>query len=122
MVRALLGDLRATSARPIGQDETVELNGEQVPTFFTYIGNADPGAGAGLPGLNVPAGLTPAGLPVGLELDGPWGSDRALLAIGLAIRSGSAGSAVTDGDLAHNVICLTRATDRGRNRPWHRPR
>ena len=65
-------------ARPIGQDETVELNGEQVPTLFTYIRNTDPGTGAGLPGLDVPAGLTPAGLPIGLELDSPAGSDRAL--------------------------------------------
>jgi indoleacetamide hydrolase len=32
------------------------------------------------------AGLTPAGLPLGLELDGPVGSDRALLALGLAIE------------------------------------
>jgi Asp-tRNA(Asn)/Glu-tRNA(Gln) amidotransferase A subunit family amidase len=73
-------------ARPIGQDETVELNGQQVPTFFTYIRNTDPGAGAGLPGMNIPAGLTPAGVPVGLELDGPAGSDRALLTLGLAIE------------------------------------
>jgi Asp-tRNA(Asn)/Glu-tRNA(Gln) amidotransferase A subunit family amidase len=32
------------------------------------------------------AELTPAGFPVGLELDGPVGSDRALLALGLAIE------------------------------------
>jgi indoleacetamide hydrolase len=73
-------------ARPIGHDATVELNGEQVPTFFTYIRNTDPGAGAGLPGLSIPAGLTRTGLPVGLELDGPAGSDRALLALGLAME------------------------------------
>jgi Asp-tRNA(Asn)/Glu-tRNA(Gln) amidotransferase A subunit family amidase len=73
-------------ARPIGQDATVELNGEQVPTLFTYIRHTDPGANAGIPGLTVPAGLTPSGLPVGLELDGPTGSDRALLAVGLALE------------------------------------
>jgi indoleacetamide hydrolase len=73
-------------ARQIGQDETVELNGRPVPTFFTYIRHTDPGAGAGIPGLSLPAGLTRDGLPVGLELDGLAGSDRALLAIGLAVE------------------------------------
>ena len=71
-------------ARPIGDDETVELTGERVPTFPTYIRNTDPASNAGLPGLNVPAGLTGTGLPVGLEFDGPAGSDRRLLAIGAA--------------------------------------
>jgi mandelamide amidase len=36
--------------------------------------------------LSVPLGRTQAGLPVGLELDGPAGSDRRLLAIGLALE------------------------------------
>jgi mandelamide amidase len=35
----------------------------------------------------MPAGTTAAGLPVGLELDGPAGSDRRLLEIGLGIES-----------------------------------
>ena len=61
-------------ARQIGQDETVELNGRPVPTFFTYIRHTDPGAGAGIPGLSLPAGLTRDGLPVGLELDGRRGA------------------------------------------------
>jgi indoleacetamide hydrolase len=74
-------------ARPIGHDATVELNGRQVPTFFTYIRHTDPGANAGIPGLSLPAGLTRDGLPVGLELDGPPRSDRALLALGLAIEA-----------------------------------
>ena len=73
-------------ARPIGQDATVELNGEQVPTLFAYIRHTDPGSNAGIPGLALPAGLTRSGLPVGLELDGPAGSDRALLAVGLAVE------------------------------------
>jgi len=37
-------------------------------------------------GLSLPAGLTKSNLPVGLELDGPVGSDRRLLAIGMAIE------------------------------------
>jgi indoleacetamide hydrolase len=73
-------------ARPIGEDATVELNGEQVPTFFTYIRHTDPGANAGIPGLTIPVGLTRSGLPVALELDGRAGRDRALLALGRAIE------------------------------------
>jgi Asp-tRNA(Asn)/Glu-tRNA(Gln) amidotransferase A subunit family amidase len=73
-------------ARPIGQDVTVDLNGQQVSTFGAYIRNTDPGSNAGIPGLNIPVGLTRDGLPVGLELDGPAWSDRKLLAIGLAVE------------------------------------
>ncbi len=73
-----------TTVRPaalIGEDETVDLNGQAVPTFATFIHNTDPGSIAGIPGISVPAGLTEAGLPVGIELDGPAGSDRHLLAV-----------------------------------------
>ena len=74
-------------ARPIeGSLETVELNGAQVPTFATYIHNTDPASIAGLPGISLPAGLTQQGLPVGLEIDGPEGSDRRLLAVALVVE------------------------------------
>jgi mandelamide amidase len=56
-----------------------------VPTFKTLIRNTDPGSNAGLPGISLQAGLTAEGLPVGLELDGPLGSDRHLLAVAAAI-------------------------------------
>ena len=72
--------------RPIGQDQTVELNGKQVPTFPTFIRNTDPGSNAGIPGLSVAVGLSKDGLPIGLAFDGPWGSDRKLLAIGAALE------------------------------------
>ncbi|MEQ8702071.1 MAG: amidase family protein, partial [Bauldia litoralis] len=72
-------------AAPIGDDETTTLNGEEVPTFLTFIRNTDPASVAGLPGLSLPAGLTDDGLPVGMELDGPAGTDRRLLAIGAAV-------------------------------------
>jgi mandelamide amidase len=74
-------------AAKIGEDETTMLNGAAVPTFFTFIRNTSPGSVAGIPGLSLAAGLTPTGLPVGMELDGPAGSDRRLLAIGLAIEA-----------------------------------
>lgn len=74
-------------ARPIGEDETVDLNGEQVPTFMTYIRNTDPPSNAGLPCLSVPAGLTESGLPVGVEFVGPAGGDAAVLHIGQLFES-----------------------------------
>jgi len=56
-------------------------------TFLLFIRNTDPGSNAGVPGLTIPAGLGPStGLPVGLSLDGPRGSDERLLAIGMAIE------------------------------------
>jgi len=58
-----------------------------LPTFPTFIRNTDPGSNAGIPGLSLPAGLTKSGLPVGLELDGPVGSDLRLLALGMAIET-----------------------------------
>jgi mandelamide amidase len=73
-------------ARPIGDDETVELNGARIPTFAAFIANTDPGSNAGLPGVSLPAGLAPDGLPVGLAIDGPEGGDRRLLAIAEAIE------------------------------------
>ncbi len=74
-------------ARPIrGNDETVPLNGQRVPTFQTYIRNTDPGSNAGIPGLTVPIGRNDDGMPVGLAIDGPAGSDRRLLSIGQALE------------------------------------
>jgi mandelamide amidase len=58
-----------------------------VPVFMGVIQNTDPGSNAGIPGLQIPIGLGAASrLPVGMELDGPAGSDRRLVAIGLAVE------------------------------------
>ncbi len=85
-VAAVVFPTTPLTARPIGQDETVELNGEQVPTFTTFIRNCDPSSNAGLPGVSVPAGLSGSGLPVGIEFDGPANSDTGLLAIAAAFE------------------------------------
>jgi Asp-tRNA(Asn)/Glu-tRNA(Gln) amidotransferase A subunit family amidase len=65
----------------------ISINGGPlVDTFATMIRNADPGSTAGVPGLSLPAGLTRGGLPIGLGLDGPIGSDSKLLGIGLSME------------------------------------
>jgi indoleacetamide hydrolase len=58
-----------------------------VENFGTFIQNTDPGSNAGIPGVQIPIGLGAASkLPIGLELDGPSGSDRRLVSIGIAIE------------------------------------
>ena len=85
-VEAVIFPTSPVSARPIGDDETIDLGGERVPTFPTFIRNTDPGSNAGIPGLSLPTGLTSTGLPVGMELDGPVGSDARLLAVAAAVE------------------------------------
>jgi mandelamide amidase len=85
-IAALVFPTTPLPAAPIGDDEKTKLNGADVPTFLTFIQNTDPGSNAGIPGLSVPIGRTQSGLPIGLELDGPAGSDRRLLGIGLALE------------------------------------
>ncbi len=70
----------------------VAINGIAQPggpnaQFGAFIRNTDPGSNAGIPGLALPAGMTRGGLPVGLEIDGPVGSDQRLLSIGLAMEA-----------------------------------
>lgn len=68
---------------PVGENDTVVVDGEQVSVWRT-LRNTVPASLLGAPGLSLPAGRTEEGLPVGLELDGPPGADRTLLAVGLA--------------------------------------
>ena len=85
-VEAVLFPTTPLTARPLGDDETVQLGDVRVPTFPTFIRNTDPGSNAGIPGVTVPVGLSPKGLPIGLSLDGPTGSDKRLLRIAAAIE------------------------------------
>jgi Asp-tRNA(Asn)/Glu-tRNA(Gln) amidotransferase A subunit family amidase len=85
-VAAIVFPVTLAPAPLIGEDVTVDIQGRKIP-FFTVVGrNIAPGSTAGLPGLVLPAGLTTTHLPVGIELDGPSGSDRMLLAIGSNIE------------------------------------
>ncbi|KAG6036503.1 hypothetical protein E4U41_005696 [Claviceps citrina] len=80
--------LPATPIDHVHGSGTVTINdGPPMDAFAAYTRNSGPGSNAGIPGLSIPAGLTAGGLPVGIEINGPVGSDDKLLAIGLAIES-----------------------------------
>jgi mandelamide amidase len=70
-----------------GSGEMSINGGTPVATFETMIRNTDPGSNAGIPGLSLFAGMTSGSLPVGLEIDGPLGSDAKLLGIGLGVEA-----------------------------------
>jgi Asp-tRNA(Asn)/Glu-tRNA(Gln) amidotransferase A subunit family amidase len=62
------------------------LDSSSLENFGLFIQNTDPGSNAGIPGIQIAIALgATSKLPVGLELDGPSGSDRRLLAIGMAL-------------------------------------
>jgi len=74
-------------AAKIGEDETFMLNGQALPTFATFIRNTGPGSVGGIPGISLAVGVTAAGLPIGMELSGPAGSDQQILGIAAAIEA-----------------------------------
>ena len=78
-VTALVQPTCPVTARPLGEDDTVDLNGRRVPTFETFTRHSDLAGIIGTPGISLPAGRTAEGLPVGLELAAGPGSDAVLL-------------------------------------------
>jgi indoleacetamide hydrolase len=86
-VAAIVFPATILPAPVIGEEAMeVQVRGRKMPFDQAISRNIAPGSTAGLPGLVLPAGLTSAGLPVGLEFDGASGGDRALLALGLALQ------------------------------------
>ena len=73
-------------AQPIENSTEVTLNGKKMSTLLVFVANTRPINNAGIAGLSIPMGMTVDGLPVGVEIDGPAGSDRRLLAIGLQME------------------------------------
>jgi Asp-tRNA(Asn)/Glu-tRNA(Gln) amidotransferase A subunit family amidase len=85
-VSAMVFPATLVPAPRIGEETTLTVNGHALPFETAVARNIAPGSTAGLPGLVVPAGLTHGGLPVAVEFDAPAGSDRALLALGVAVE------------------------------------
>lgn len=84
-VDAMLLPTTMVPATPIGLSEILVVGNKEV-SFRTAVGrNISPASTAGLPGVVIAAGSI-SGLPVGIELDGPPGTDRRLLGIAMALN------------------------------------
>lgn len=75
---ALILPTTPATAPMIGQEDKILLGGQEM-SQLVLANNTIPASAAGLPGISLPIGLSGKGLPIGLELDGPFGRDRALL-------------------------------------------
>ena len=73
-------------ALPLAEDDFIEKSGEPVHSWF-YFRHTSLGSHARCPGINLPIGLSSSGLPVGLEIDGLAGHDKALLSTARAITT-----------------------------------
>jgi mandelamide amidase len=83
---ALILPTTVLPAQSLENSAEVMLNGQKMTSLAAYVMNTRPVNNAGIAGLSVPMGLTAEGLPLGVEIDGPAGSDRHLLAIGLELE------------------------------------
>jgi amidase len=64
-----------------------EINGHRLQTYLDWMASCYLISATGLPAISVPAGFTPAGLPVGLQLVGRRRGDWDLLAVARAFES-----------------------------------
>jgi amidase len=71
-----------------------EINGEPLHTYLDWMASAYLISATGLPALSVPAGFTPDGLPVGLQLVGRRRGEWDLLAVAHAFEQATGYSSV----------------------------
>jgi amidase len=71
---------------PVEIEWVREIDGEPMKTYIDWMATCYAITCAGLPALSLPAGFTPDGLPVGLQLVGRRGRDREVLELGHALE------------------------------------
>ena len=83
---ALIFPTTPMPAQRLEDSMEVTLNGKRLSTLAVFVSNTRPANNAGIAGVSLPMGMTTSGLPLGVELDGPAGSDRRLLSIALRLE------------------------------------
>lgn len=74
-------------ARSLSEASAAAAAAKTLRQALVYLRLIDPSSNAGLPGITVPSGMTPRGVPLGLAFDAPEGDDRRLLALGMAYEA-----------------------------------
>ena len=72
---------------PAEWDWPKEINGTEMDTYHHWMAVVTPASLGGLPALTLPAGFGETGLPAGIQIIGPKGSDAQLLALANAHHS-----------------------------------
>jgi mandelamide amidase len=85
-IAAILRPTTPVTAVPIATSDFARIGDEDLDIFVAMTRFVDPSSVAGLPSVTIPAGLLD-GLPFGVDLDGPIGSDGATLALADAAQT-----------------------------------
>jgi amidase len=72
---------------PADQEFPHDINGKPLDTYLDWMRSAYFITVTGCPAISVPAGTTPDGLPVGVQIVAPHGADRRLLGIAAAFEA-----------------------------------
>ncbi|MEB4613982.1 amidase [Leucobacter sp. M11] len=83
----LLAPVTQVPAFPVEWDFPAEVAGELQRDYLGWMRSVFLLSPLGIPGISVPAGFTPEGLPVGLQLLSARGSDQRLLSIAQSFES-----------------------------------
>lgn len=83
---ALLLPTTPCTAPEIGKEQQFLIGGREV-SYLALAKNTVPASGAGLPGIGLPMGNTSNRLPIGLEIDAPFGGDRRLLSLARRVEA-----------------------------------
>ena len=71
---------------PVEVEWVREIEGVPMHTYVDWMATCYAITCTGLPAISVPAGFTPGGLPIGLQIVGRRGHDRAVLELAYAFE------------------------------------